>query len=112
MARRIILSPAGLQISKPGYDAAVASPENMALYPGMEPMRPAYSGTVTFGGAGSQDFSIPNPTGAIPYVVLRGSDGVQANRGTYCAEMWEPYTICRVRNIDGRARTVRFFVLI
>lgn len=112
MTQRIILNPSGLRVSKPGFDASVASDVNMGLYPNMDPMRPLLMSSATFSGGGSQDFSVPNPTAAIPYVVLRATDYVPANRGTYCAEMWEPYNIVRIRNISGVARTIYFTVLL
>lgn len=112
MPQRIKFSPNGVTVSKPGFDVDVASLENLTMYPGMEPMRPIHSNSVTFSGAGSQDFSFANPTGAIPYVVMRSSEGTFPGRDTFCAEMWEPYTTCRIRNIDGVPRTIRFFVLV
>ncbi len=109
---RIIIDPSGIRVAKPGFDANIAAERNMAMFPGMEPMRPLYTNVVSFTGGGSQDFSFSNPTGAIPYVVLRGNDERSSGRNTYCCEMWEPYNVARIRNIDSVARTIRFFVLL
>lgn len=114
MKDRIVISPSGIRVSKPGYDANTASDENMALYSGMDAMRPTLSGSAVFTGGGSQDFTLPVPLNDLPFVVLRGSDDRSANRRSYCAELWlenGAYRRVRIRNIDGRGRTVTFFVL-
>ncbi|MBA8822330.1 hypothetical protein BRY73_02775 [Ochrobactrum sp. P6BS-III] len=112
MPQRIKITTSGIYVSKPGFDVDTASQENLSMYPGMEPMRPLGNGTATFTGSGSQDFAISNPTGAIPYVVMRSSESTYPGRITFGAEMWEPYTTVRIRNFDGVARTITWYVLL
>ncbi|PRD45329.1 hypothetical protein C5748_03800 [Phyllobacterium phragmitis] len=114
MKDRIIISPSGIRASKRGFDANNAADINMAMIPGMDPMIPAFSSFANFAGGGSQDFALPQPLTTIPYIVLRGNDNKAANRRSYCAEIWldnNAYRTVRIRNIDGVARTVTFFVL-
>lgn len=112
MVDRILFDTSGIKVSKPGYDVNSAPTEGLAMFPGMEPVRPLGSGVASFGGSGSQDFAVSNPTGAIPYVVMRGTDNRIPGRSTYGAEMWAPYTTVRIRNFDGVPRTITWFVLL
>lgn len=112
MANRILYNTSGIKVSKPGYDVNTATEENLAMFPGMEPVRPLTSGTASFAGSGSQDFAVSNPTGAVPYVVMRSTDNRIPGRSTYGAEMWAPYTTVRIRNFDGASRTITWFVLL
>lgn len=113
MTERIIFSRDGVRVSRPGFDASVASPDNLGMYPGMGVMAQVLENTVTLGGGGAQDFAFPNPTGKLPYVILNATSGECPDRSTFCAEITAPYTSVRIRNEGGQpTRTIRFAVLI
>lgn len=112
MTQRIIFSSSGVKVSKPGVDASTATNRYLSMHPGMDPMRPIYTNTVTFSGVGQQDFSIPNPTEVIPFVMLRDDSGFAPSRSGFCAELWYPYNVVRIRNVSGRPRTIIFTVLL
>lgn len=112
MTDRILMNSSGMKISRPGFDVNTALEANLVIHPNMNPMRPIYQGSVTFTGVGSSDVSISNPSSTIPFCILKGSDNKIAGRSTFCIEMFSPFNIARVRNIDGIPRTVNFSVLI
>lgn len=127
MVDRIIFDKAnGLRVSKAGYDAKTASPENMVLYSGMEPCIPVLQSQATFTGSGTQTFSFTNPRpNNLPFALLYSSDNVQAKsrfgdyisgfstiRGTYFAQFFSPFNQVQIVNDQNVARTVYFTVLV
>src|SRR5690606_32672469 len=113
MRKRIKYSPEGVYVSRPGYDVDTASLDKMSMYPGMGVMAQVLDGTVTLGAGGSQDFSITNPAGKLPYVILNSTAGEHPDRDTFCAEVNPPYNYVRIRNEAGQpTRTIRFAALI
>ncbi|WP_083808035.1 hypothetical protein [Brucella sp. BO2] len=112
MAKRIKFSPDGVYVSRPGFDVDTASIDNLCMYPGMKTMYPSYTNIVTLNSGQSADFSIPNPSQRIPFVILMATSGEQPARDTYCAEIWPPYNTVRIHNISGPTRTIRFAALI
>lgn len=115
MTDRIIFSPSGVKISRNGYDANVASIDNLSMYPGMSSMTMAIDGTVTVAGGARQRFSFTNSTGRMPYIIVNSTDGVPPDRETYCAMTEPPYNWVDIRNdvqVGAPARTIRFTVLI
>lgn len=112
MPPRILISPDGMKVSKPGFDVNTASDENLAMFPNMGVMVQSYRNTVTLPAGGAQDFGFNNPSGKLPYIVLASAGGDQPDRETYCAEISPPYNVVRIRNINGPTRSIRFVVLI
>ena len=112
MPKRIKYAPDGVYVSRPGYDVETASLDKMSMYPGMGVMAQVLDGSVTLGAGGSQDFTITNPAGKMPYVILNSTGGEHPDRDTFCAEVNPPYNYVRIRNISGPTRTIRFAALI
>lgn len=126
MVDRIMFDkPNGLRVSKERYDVKTASPENLVLYSGMEPMIPILQSQAVFTGSGTQTFNLVNPRSeSIPFVLLYSSDGVPAKprfgdyisglstkRGTYFAQFFSPFNQVQIVNDQNVARTVYFTVL-
>lgn len=116
MTDRIYITTDGIRVSKPGFDAKVASVDNLSLYPGMSSMTQVASGTVTVGGGSRTTISFSNPQQRIPYVTLGCSDGTIADRETYCAETRAPYNFVDIRNDvqpgGAPTRSITYSVLI
>lgn len=113
MPKRIKYSPEGVYVSRPGYDVETASLDKMSMFPGMGVMAQVLDGSVTLGEGGSQDFTITNPAGKLPYVILNSTGGEHPDRDTFCAEVNPPYNYVRIRNAVGQpTRTIRFAALI
>ncbi|WP_247996679.1 hypothetical protein [Brucella tritici] len=112
MPTRIKFSTSGVYVSQPGYDVDTANQRYLGMFPNMGVMAQVLDGSVTLSAGGSQDYSITNPTGKMPYVFLTSSTGEHPDRTTFCAETSIPYNYVRIRNISGPTRTIRFAALI
>lgn len=115
MTVRIQFSTDGARVSRPGYDATVASADNMGMYPGMSTMTQAVAGTVTLAGGTRQRYTFTNTAERMPYVILSSTAGDPPDRETFCAETEPPYNWVDIRNdvqSGAPARTIRFSVLI
>ncbi|MHC3941937.1 hypothetical protein ACI0FR_03273 [Paenochrobactrum sp. BZR 201-1] len=112
MVDRIIFDASGVRVSKPGFDANTASPQNMAMFSGMTPCIPITSNSVSFTGNGTKTFTFTSPNqNIVPTVLVRSPQGILPSFRTYYAEMNAPFNSVTIRNVDGKARTVEFKVL-
>ena len=115
MPQRILISRDEIRVSKPGFDVNTQNPEELILFNDMNVMAVYLSGSCYLEGEDSRFyFDFLKPIQNMPYVILTSNDGVGAGRSTYFCEMQQNegvYKEGKIRNLDGKGRTIWFCVL-
>lgn len=109
---RIKFTIDGLYISKPGKSTDSTNINDFVFHPNQNSMSVVGQGELVFSGSGTQYVSFSNPNGLIPYITLKGSDGVTAFYSTYCAIATPPWNQARIIVRDGVARTVTYTIFV
>lgn len=109
---RIKFSTNGLYVSKTDKSTDSGSLEDFVFHPDQVSMAVVAQGELSFGGSGTQWISFNNPSQLIPYITLKGSDGVTAFHSTFCAIATPPWNNARIVVRDGVARTVTYTVFV
>lgn len=89
MAKRIIITPNEVRVSKPGYDASTAGIDGLVFYENMRTMAAVATGEVMVAANSSVTMPLPYSFSDFPYVIVNTTNQYDfgGGPGTYYAEM-------------------------
>lgn len=115
MPTRILIERQRIRVSKPGRDAYSNNPEDLLIYENMEVMPVYITGSCHLSGRDARFYvNFPKPIVNLPYVIMTSNDGIAAGRYTYGFETSKDngaYRSGKIRNFDGRDRTIWYTIL-